>query len=963
MSRRSRRAVLGGLVFCALIAVLLSIRGRGNDARPVPPGEIPGRSVVALSGGANQQSRRHRQLRGRVLDGGRAGIAGAVVVLSRQRDRSFDDGAAQPLRTRSAPGGHFRFEELPAARFTVTASAAGLTARSVRGLDLTTNTELEVDVVLDEAGIVLSGTVLDASGGAIEGASVQAWSYQRLVPGEHSDRAVFEGTSGADGRYEIQLAPGGYHLLAAADGYANSKIFATLTIDDSRHFLLEPAGQISGQVTSAETGKPLPGAFVWAQPKVFRLDFFVPPVRADGDGHYRLSGLPGGNYRVSGRSGELAATLDRQIGLVAGGNASGVDLELARGLKLAGTVKGNEGDGTPEKGIPNVRVGLWPTDWLGTHPHETRTDANGRYTVTGIVPGHHQISLSADGYVERMEGIPLPESTERDFVLRASARVSGQVVTSAGARAAGATVEARVLPRERGPMSVEKTRTDTSGSFELRRIAAGQLYVTVALGQEVAEIGPEEVGTTGRKTLQIRLGEGARISGQVVRSDGSSAVGVRVRAQSGNGSAAPETRTAAEGGFDLGPLPAGTVSVIAGDGGVTTDQRWQPSPERLQVTLAPGERKHGVRLTLQKPSSPITGIVVGPANEPVAGVTVEAFSEGAASFSAGRAVSDGAGRFQLTTSGTGPFRLRATHPDHAEAIQGNVAPGAAVQLRLSRPALIAGVVVTTAGDPVIGYSIASTPRAYPGQSEALKVLAAGPHQGAQRVSNKQGRFEIEGLRPGVHDVIASALDGRIARAEGVSLEPGEQKRGLRLTLEAGLTVVGSVVAHGSETAIAGVDAAVSLPSGSISARTDRAGRFVLGPVPRVPGIAVRVAGLEQARYVSEVIPVRPSTSEDRVDIGIVRLVSTDPANPMKARLGVRDTEQNGRVVIAEVAPWSPAHESGVRAGDVVLSINGEPASPGGPRPSRVRLEYGQQMAAVVQSPGQPSREVRFGRRP
>lgn len=78
---------------------------------------------------------------------------------------------------------------------------------------------------------------------------------------------------------------------------------------------------------------------------------------------------------------------------------------------------------------------------------------------------------------------------------------------------------------------------------------------------------------------------------------------------------------------------------------------------------------------------------------------------------------------------------------------------------------------------------------------------------------------------------------------------------------------------------------------------------------------MRIAGLEQARYVSEVIPIRASASEEQVDVGIVRLVTTDPSNPMKGRLGVRETERNGQVVITEVAPWSLAHEAGVRAGD------------------------------------------------
>ena len=961
MGRKSKRRFLVGLGVCALLATLLSLRGSRKDAVRGPAEKIRGHSLVGFVGGATGPTQRPREIRGRVLDGNGAAVAGALVALTRQRERTSEDPEAPATTTRSAPGGAFRFEQLPAGRFTIAASAAGLTSRSMRGLDMTAQTELEIDIVLDEAGVVLSGSILDASGGAIEGASVQAWSYQRLAPGELSDRAVFETTSGADGRYEIQLIPGGYHLLASAGGYANSKIFATLTIDETRNFQLEPAGQLAGRVTSAETGQPIAGAYVWAQPITFRRDFFVPPVRTDADGRYRLSGLPGGNYRVSGRSGELAATLDRLIGLAAGGNASDVDLQLVRGFRLTGTVKGNEGDGTPEQAIENVRVGLWPTDWLGTHPHETRTDANGKFTITGIIPGHHQISLTADSYVERMEGLPLSESAERHFVLRAAARVRGHVLTSVGSNAVGAAVEARVLPRERGPIGVEKTRTNVSGAFELRRMAAGQAYITVTLGEEVAEIGPEEVGTTGRKTLEVRLGAAGRVSGQVFWNDGGAADGVRVRARAtASGATAGEARTSEDGTFDLGPLPAGTFSVLAGEASSPT-ARWQAGPEQSQVTLGQGERKGGVRLTIQRPSSPIRGTVVGPGGELIAGATVEVVGEGAAN--AGRAVTDGAGSFKLTTSGNGPFTLQATHFAHADAVQGGVAPGATVQLRLSRSASVAGVVVTSAGTPVVGYSLVAMPRMAPGEAATTKALATGPYQGTQKVSDKTGRFEVQGLHPGVYDIVASTLDGRIARAEGVSLQPGEEKRGLRLTLEAGVSVVGRVLEYGSDMAIAGIDAAVSLPAGTISARTDRTGKFTLPQVPRVSGIAVRIAGLDQARYVSELIPVRASAAEEQLDVGVVRLIRTDPTNPMKGRLGVRDTDRDGKVVIAEVAPWSPAHDAGLRAGDVVLSLDGERSSPDGPRPSRMRLEYGRQVTAVVQSPDQPAREIRFGRKP
>jgi hypothetical protein len=112
-----------------------------------------------------------------------------------------------------------------------------------------------------------------------------------------------------------------------------------------------------------------------------------------------------------------------------------------------------------------------------------------------------------------------------------------------------------------------------------------------------------------------------------------------------------------------------------------------------------------------------------------------------------------------------------------------------------------------------------------------------------RVTDRTGAFRVEGLEPGVHDLIAMATDGRTAKVRGISLAEGEDKAGLRLVAEGGIVVKGRAVDAESGQPIPSVRVQIELAGNNGFTLTDTSGAFQLDNVPALPRLrAVQATG-------------------------------------------------------------------------------------------------------------------------
>jgi Carboxypeptidase regulatory-like domain len=166
---------------------------------------------------------------------------------------------------------------------------------------------------------------------------------------------------------------------------------------------LEKAGDASGQVTSAETGKPLQGIGVCYYEFT---EFLVGCVLTDENGEYKTRPLGNGEYRVlfasppeSGLNyamqfyGGFASRFDSPyIDIEAGKLMTGIDAEMTSG----GSITGDVTDAYSGKGLKGALVCALPGS--GEIGSCSVTDASGHYTIAGLDSVKYEVLFEAEGY-------------------------------------------------------------------------------------------------------------------------------------------------------------------------------------------------------------------------------------------------------------------------------------------------------------------------------------------------------------------------------------------------------------------------------------------------------------------------------------------------------------------------------------------------------------------------------------
>jgi hypothetical protein len=149
-------------------------------------------------------------------------------------------------------------------------------------------------------------------------------------------------------------------------------------------------GAITGTITDEVTGDGIPDACV----ETFDSGGTGIEVETDSDGHYTLSGLATGNYKLTFFScfggnyvQEWYANKDTfnaadTVPVTDGQTTPNINAALAHGGTITGTVTNDDGD--PVQGI-DVHANN------ATHGGSATTDANGDYTVTGLAAGSYTV--------------------------------------------------------------------------------------------------------------------------------------------------------------------------------------------------------------------------------------------------------------------------------------------------------------------------------------------------------------------------------------------------------------------------------------------------------------------------------------------------------------------------------------------------------------------------------------------
>ncbi len=316
----------------------------------------------------------------------------------------------RPLRTRSDAQGRYQIEGVPAGRVDISARAQGRrpSGRSVR---VPAGRMVQVDFELRMA-TGITGRVVDQDNKPVRRAAVilRSGRVEKVLPTDFGGGFQIDPTT-------VDLAQATVH--AVTPKHAPS---AEVRVRPGQELVLKvrAGGYFSGMVVDP-SGKPVGGAAVSIErfenngTNPFRR-FRERPSRTRADGAFQLGPLRPGRYDLRADHSHHAAGFVRSLALNSGDRHAGLRIVVGGGATVQGRVT-SEAEGQPIGGVAVVLHEPGST----LPPKRTRTDAKGRYRITGLSAGKRTLRFQHNKYLtELSSGLSVPDQgyVERDVALR-----------------------------------------------------------------------------------------------------------------------------------------------------------------------------------------------------------------------------------------------------------------------------------------------------------------------------------------------------------------------------------------------------------------------------------------------------------------------------------------------------------------------------------------------------------------
>ena len=515
---------------------------------------------------------------------------------------------------------------------------------------------------------------------------------------------------------------------------------------------------------------------------------------------------------------QALTTSQRGFGMSRGDRASAESDEENENLV---PIEGRVEDG--HTGVPIEGVTITLIAGAARVESQTKSDRDGAFSFR--TPGEaSQLRANAPGYAENT--VDASTNTQNIIKLFRGVDISGYVVRGTdGSPIPDARVNCRI-----GHVNDPRVAVTTStGFFELHNCPAGDLLTVAARHQDYGvalSLLDERISGEVVEGIRIEMRAGARLRGTLVTHDSQKVTGAHVMAIASGGSSPMDWATTdLDGGFELGPVPAGRWEVIGIDADglgahATVDLEEGPNPD-VQLRLLAPTIVAGKVLTPE-----------GPAEDAIV-VLYVAFSSwkydpglitrdqgieaevrdrvfymryGTQFEKKTRTDSEGRFRFErlppLTRKVTrgppdAPFSLGVKHHQYGRTT-GSARPNQTnVVLRLSGTASIHGVMRRQDGKPT---DISGDVTAYPvlGKWEYDDSSPdTWPPRGSASVKNSQ--FRITGLKPGAY-YLAGEFNEPTPERLPVDVKDGVNE--VEWVLPAGRTIAGRVIDKSTKKPIA-----------------------------------------------------------------------------------------------------------------------------------------------------------------
>lgn len=393
------------------------------------------------------------------------------------------------------------------------------------------------------SGSTVSGRAQFPNGTAAPDVRISLFpAFDRIMSGDFSE--PMQETTDAQGRFTFShVSAGEYHVFAGGVNPMAMMAHGTESPDATRpRVTLDGKNRVEGVVVTVpdvedrgiivsvltQEGQPASGVRVEARP--IGMPFQEQTLTTDDTGIATFKDLNGARY-------DLYATRDSECADAAGvALGESVTLRLVTAASVSGFVVNAEGRSVEGASVhvrsveeENPYVALM-SGMVGSVQPQSKTDAEGAFTLTGLRPGKYALDASAPdqgkGATEPFDVAAGDHFEDVVVALEKGVRVSGYVRDRGGRALAGATV--RLSPQVEGPAGMlsammpmpngKSAITNEAGAFELTDVAAGAYHLSASM-PGYANAAPSPLDVAGRDVTgcQLVLYRGAKAKARLVQ--------------------------------------------------------------------------------------------------------------------------------------------------------------------------------------------------------------------------------------------------------------------------------------------------------------------------------------------------------------------------------------------------------------------------------------------------------------
>lgn len=433
------------------------------------------------------------------------------------------------------------------------------------------------DTGTNTQSIKWSGTIIDAAGKPVEGATVEYWRYEGNPFQPSEPEMVKKVTTGAGGAYEFQVSQENGFILARKAGLANGwKQFNQMynpVRDKEEKIVLTPPGTLAGIVVD-ESGKPVANAEVSVAMALISSvgaegarsfnyltgkplhDSYV--TNTDAAGHFSIENFPtnaGAGFEVKLPGKALRPEAPESNNPETAGYRVGLkDAKLV--VEPAGSIEGKVAFGEAIQPLPSLRLILQATEpsfyTIGAHA-PVQANADGSFRFDGILSGSYRVmALFGTNTPADWAAEPVAVNVE----IGKTARGIELMATRGGLLEAVVLGKVDRKPLEGFNISAFKSNFQAAGKSDSNGIARLRLlpgdyqvnayHPSMAGNQASASV---VAGKTNR--VEIEITPPQKITGIVRAPDGKPAAGVSVRIIGSYGPNTSGVKTDTDGKFEM----------------------------------------------------------------------------------------------------------------------------------------------------------------------------------------------------------------------------------------------------------------------------------------------------------------------------------------------------------------------------------------------------------------------------